>query len=116
MGQSFPLWVDRNKQIVRFAVKSLEVGGAPAQLGTAMIRLGTELVVLGPERPSLCPGARAAAEAPEEEAMRPAEARVMRLSRDALPSLGIEAAALVPVEGGGDEGVCGPPPALPPPA
>ena len=106
VGQSFPLWVERNKQIVRFAVKSLEVGGAPAQLGTAMIRLGTELVVLGPEAAKPVPGgARAAAEAPEEEAMRPAEARVMRLSRDALPSLGIEAAALVPVEGGGDEGV-----------
>ena len=52
VGGTFPLWVDRNKQLVKFTVSKIEIpGGSQHQQQhqlSAMIGLGTELVVLDP--------------------------------------------------------------------
>jgi SpoVK/Ycf46/Vps4 family AAA+-type ATPase len=113
VGGTFPLWVDRNKQLVKFTVSKIEVpGGSQHQHQqpqlSAMIGLGTELVVLDPAESAsrkkrisggaaattLMNGKHSNSQKNSARGVTPFELRVLPLSRGNLGELGAESAVL----------------------
>ena len=112
IGLSFPLWVDRNKQLVMFTVKDLEFPKG-AKHSSGMIRTGSELVVVQPQQQNGRPrGAKVNGKPKSQlpQSMPPpgrkiTEARLVCLSPEIAADLGLDRAILdweAASESGGD--------------